>query len=343
MPGSAGLDFDWGAVGAVGVVAAILTEQQEPARLPAVLADDGKDIGHSRFSLPPATDASGSEKVSVPFGSRIRPVTIALTGTLHDPNGVQLPALRQRGALLRQYGGVYLAVSPATDARVPALLAEHGVQVVPGGAEIGTARRAALRAAVADGYDAYLAIDFDRWLHWAGTYPEELAGLPSRIDRQLPRRWYACLGRTARAFATHPAVQRLTETVTNTAISLALGRRLDAVAGASWLSRAGAELVLPRSIETTNATDLEWPALIALVDERRIGMVRCEGLEFETAAFYPDAVAAAGGLDAWLRLTYDHPESWRARAQLSADSIVALARVLESSRRQSNAETDHDG
>ena len=343
MPGGAGLDLNRGAVGAVGVVASILTEQQEPARLPAVLADDGKDIGHSRFSLPPATDASGSEKVSVPFGSRITPVTIALTGTLHDQDGVQLPALRQRGALMRQYDGVYLAVSPATDARVPALLVGHGVQAVPGSAEIGTARRAALRAALDDGHDAYLAIDFDRWLHWAGTYPEELAGLPARIDRQRPRRWYACLGRTARAFATHPTVQRLTETVTNSAISLALGRRLDAVAGASWLSRAGAELILPHSIETTNATDLEWPALIARVDARRIGMVRCEGLEFETAAFYPDAVATAGGLEAWLRLTYDHPESWRARTQLSADSIAALGRVLGSGRPQSEAGTDHDG
>ena len=268
-------------------------------------------------------------------------MTIALTGTLHDPAGVQLPALRRRAALLRQYDAVYLAVSPATDARVPALLAEHGVQRVPGGAEIGTARRAALRAALADGHDAFLAIDFDRWLHWAGTYPEELAAVPARIDQQRPRRWYACLGRTARAFATHPTVQRMTETVTNTALSLALGRRLDAVAGASWLSRAGAELILPRSIETTNATDLEWPALIALVDDRRIGMLRCEGLEFETAAFYPDDIAAAGGLDAWLRLTYDHPESWQSRAQLAADSIAALARVLGSGRHHPETGLDH--
>ena len=165
--------------------------------------------------------------------------------------------------------------------------------------------------------------------------------MPARIDRQRPRRWYACLGRTARAFATHPDVQRLTETVTNTALSLALGRRLDAVAGASWLSRAGAELILPRSIETTNATDLEWPALIALVDPRRIGLLRCEGLEFETAAFYPEAIAAAGGLAAWLHRTYDHPESWRARTQLAADSIAALARVLGSDYRLPDAGSSH--
>jgi hypothetical protein len=265
-----------------------------------------------------------------------------LTGTLHDPAGVQLSVLEQRAFRLRQYEAVYLAVSPETDGRIPALLAAHDVQCVTGGAAIGVARRAALAAAVSDGHDAFLAIDFDRWLHWAGTYPDELAAVPARIDRQRPRRWYACLGRTARAFATHPDVQRLTETITNTALSLALGRRLDAVAGASWLSRAGVELILPRSVEATNATDLEWPALISLVDPRRIGLVRCEGLEFETAAFYPDAIVAAGGLTTWLRRTYDHPASWRARAQLSADSIAALARVLGSNRPQPDIEPDHD-
>ena len=137
-------------------------------------------------------------------------------------------------------------------------------------------------------------------------------------------------------------MQRLTETVTNTALSLALGRRLDAVAGASWLSREGAELILPRSIEPTNATDLEeWPALIALADPRRIGQLRCDGLEFETAAFHPVAIAAAGGLAAWLHHTYDHPESWRARTQLAADSIAALTRVLGTDYRLPDAGSSH--
>lgn len=258
-------------------------------------------------------------------------MSLALTGTLHDPNGVQLPALTHQVQQLQQYDVVYLAVTPATDRRVSDLLAAHGVTRLPGGREIGTARRAALAAAYADGHDAMLAIDFDRWLHWAGAYPDELAAVPARIARQRPVRWYACLGRTARAFATHPRVQRMTETVTNTAGSLALGCRLDAVAGASWLSRPGAGLILPRSIETTNATDLEWPALVYLADRRRLGQLRCDGLEFETATFAGDAITAAGGLEPWLRRTYDRPESWRARTQLAADSIAALARVLDPS------------
>lgn len=257
-------------------------------------------------------------------------MTIALTGTVYDPDGVQLPALARLADSLQRYDGVYLAISPNTAPALHALLAAHGVTHVTGGSETGTARRAALGAAVAAGHDTFLAIDFDRWLHWAGTFPVELAGVPERLSRQRPRRWYACLGRSARAFATHPLVQQMTESVTNTALSLAVGRRLDAVAGASWLSREGAALVLAHSIAPTAATDLEWPALVYRADPRRLGQLRCDGLEFETAAYHAAAVAAAG-LAAWLRHTYDSPASWQSRAQLSADSIAALNRVLRDS------------
>lgn len=256
----------------------------------------------------------------------------ALAGTLHDPRGDLLPALRERAPLLRGYTGVYLATTAATDPRLPAFLAERGAVVVPGDARIGVARRTALAAAVAGddgGAGDVLACDFDRWLHWAGRFPEELAGLPVRLARRRPALWYACLGRTARAFATHPPVQRVAERATNRALSLAVGRRLDATAGAAWLAREGAAAVLRGSVAKTAATDLEWPALIHRADPRRLVGLATEGLEFETAAFWPEAeVAAAGGRDAWVRDRYERPEVWLARLRLATDSVAALCRVL---------------
>lgn len=109
---------------------------------------------------------------------------------------------------------------------------------------------------------------------------------------------------------------------------MAARRRLDATAGACWLSREGAKLVLAGSTEQTKATDLEWPALILKEDRRRLGGVTLEGLEFETAEFHGPEVAAAGGIAAWLRLAYDRPEVWRDRLRLAADSVDALTRVL---------------
>ncbi|MDP9366607.1 MAG: hypothetical protein M3Q10_20665, partial [Chloroflexota bacterium] len=115
----------------------------------------------------------------------------------------------------------------------------------------------------------------------------------------------------------------------NRALSLAVGRRLDATAGACWLSPEGAELVLRGSIEASNATDLEWPALVHRADPRRLAFVALDGLAFETAAFFPAEVAAAGGEAAWIDDRYERPEVWRDRLTLAADSVAALCRVLE--------------
>jgi hypothetical protein len=123
-------------------------------------------------------------------------------------------------------------------------------------------------------------------------------------------------------------VQRSAERATNRALSLLAGRPLDAVAGACWLSGEGAALILRQSTEPTNATDLEWPALILRADPARLAFLRCEGLEFETAAFHLEEVAAAGGGAAWVRARYDQPEVWRDRLRLAADSVAAACRVL---------------
>jgi hypothetical protein len=258
----------------------------------------------------------------------------ALLSTLHDPQGRLLAALRDRGAALAPgaglYGAVYVTVTDASHPAVRAALEAWGAGVIGGAhAQVGAARREALRTAFRAGHETFLYCDFDRWLHWMGRFPDELAALPGRLAGRGGAPWYACLGRTRRAMATHPRVQRVAEGATNRAASLALGRRLDATAGACWLARPGAAHILPRSTEATNATDLEWPALISLAGRRRLTYVATEGLEFETAEFYAPEIAALGGRAAWERVQYERADVWRARLRLAADSVAALCRVLE--------------
>ena len=252
----------------------------------------------------------------------------ALAATLHDPEGRLLVALAARAGHLARYEGVYVAATATTAPAVADLLRSRGVVVLAGDERIGVARRAALGAAAGAGHADVLACDFDRWLHWAGRFPEELAAVPTRLARRRPAAWYACLGRTARAFATHPYVQRVAEAATNYALSLALGRRIDAVAGACWLSREGATLVLQASTEPTNATDGEWPALVFRADPRRLAYVATEGLEFETAEFFAPEIQAAGSTAAWVRSHYDHPGSWRNRLRLATNTVQAACDVL---------------
>jgi hypothetical protein len=249
--------------------------------------------------------------------------------TLHDPRGVFLTLLDRVTTALGLYSLVVIATTPATDVRLTTRLEQLGARVVPGG-QAGEGRRAALTAAGAD-HPAYFSCDFDRWLHWAGFWPDELAGLPERVASVGGKRisaWYVCLGRTARAFATHPAAQRLPETATNRALSAAAGRPLDAAAGAAWLTSEAVEIILAGSHESTAATDLEWPALILRHDPGRLRGLRCEGLEWETPDFHTAEVISAGGLASWTRATFDTPTMWAARLRLAAASGAALERVL---------------
>jgi hypothetical protein len=252
--------------------------------------------------------------------------------TLHDPRGTALTLLDLEpvATALGIYPLVVVATTAATDARLTSKLEQLGAHVVPGG-QAGESRRAALTAAGRE-QPAYFSCDFDRWLHWARFWPDELAALPARVARLAGGRrispWYVCLGRTARAFATHPAAQRLPETATNRALSVAAGRPLDAVAGAAWLTPEAAEIILAGSREPTAATDLEWAALILRRDPSRLRGLRCEGLEWETPDFHAAEITSAGGLAPWTRATFNTPTMWAARLRLAAASGAALERVL---------------
>ena len=252
--------------------------------------------------------------------------------TLHDPRGdfLTLLELEAVSIALGTYPLVVVAASPGTDARVTTRLDQLGACIVPGG-QAGEGRRAALRSAGAD-QPAYFSCDFDRWLHWARFWPDELAALPERVGRLGGKRispWYVCLGRTARAFATHPAAQRLPEAATNRALSAAAGRPLDAAAGAAWLTPEAVANVLAGSREPTAATDLEWPALILCHAPGKLRGLRCEGLEWETPDFHAAEIISAGGLATWTRATFDTPTMWAARLRLAAASGAALERVLD--------------
>ena len=256
----------------------------------------------------------------------------ALVATLHDPLAASLPCLDRPEvvAALHWYPVVTVAATVATDARVTARLQDLGVVLVEGG-RTGVARRAALEASPADLGSSN--IDFDRWLHWLTAWPDELERLPERIhsvaSRQSSEPWCILLGRTDRAFASHPDVQRLPETATNRTLSLEAGKPLDAVSGAVWLSPEGREIVLASSIEESAATDLEWAGLILRRDPERLHCLRFEGLEWETPDFHAAEIARAGGLEQWVQATFDTAEMWTSRLQLAAASVSALQRIMK--------------
>jgi hypothetical protein len=251
--------------------------------------------------------------------------------TVHDPEGRFLPLISLVGESLSWYRSIAIAVTDATDTRVAAALLDLGAEIVPVAAgAIGVARRAALRRSLELALGGgVLACDFDRWLHWARFFPQELGCVPERIVAIRPSPWYVCIGRSERAFATHPRAQRDPEAATNHSLKLAVGFPIDAVGGACWLSPEGAALVLAHSCEPTAATDLEWPAIVYRHEAARLAEIQVDGLEFETPTFYRNEVDGAGRVDEWIEQTYERPEMWRSRLQLTAESVAALTRVLD--------------
>lgn len=253
----------------------------------------------------------------------------ALAVTVHDPEERWLrrfhPAL---SGLVALYGDKAAACTDISSERTRQALADAGFEVAisPSG-QIGQARRDALATVLRRTSAVWIHYaDLDRLLHWYQAFPEELKG----VLASGPCADYVALGRTQRALDTHPTVQILAETLTNTAFSalLRLNRRVDVVAGSCLLSRRAAGVVVRHSREPSNATDLEWPALVL----RELGVMpefrHVEGLEFETADYYAEEIQDAGSLQAWMYTTYNRSAVWIERTKLALDSIAALARVL---------------
>lgn len=256
---------------------------------------------------------------------------VGLVYTVHDPEfriGRVLKGLLPR--LVLPYRGVWGTASPETADETVSLLGRLGpVRRDTANRAIGVARRQALRLALEGPADYFHYCDLDRLLHWWRTHREELV----RTVRLIPGHDYLVIGRTERAFGTHPECQRLTEAITNR-VGTALLRRFnpdigdcDFTAGSVGLSREVAAHLVGQSRAESNATDLEWPVLAAVAGFR-IGFAAVEGLEFETADYYPEEVAAVGSAAAWAeaRITLNE---WVARVRLTYESLLAAREVLK--------------
>jgi hypothetical protein len=228
------------------------------------------------------------------------------------------------------YTGIVVLVTFATGARTIDTLRALNVRVEReqaqdrlGLATMGLARQQTLHhAAEMDTASVHLC-DWDRILHWAEAYPDELRDVVDAI----PRHDVLILGRTPRAFATHPRVQRDTERIVNHAFGLAFGQELDVTAASRGLSRRAVEtlLALPNP-EATVGNDCAWPLYLARVPDFVVGYAATEGLEWETPDRYADEITAAGGLDAWIADFDAKPEHWEFRLQLALHEVAAINR-----------------
>jgi hypothetical protein len=186
---------------------------------------------------------------------------------------------------------------------------------------LGAVRRETLRAGLLAGTPHLQLCDFDRALHWSAHYPGEM----DAVVADLRNYDLLVLGRTERAWATHPPYQAETEPLFNKVFALVTGLPWDIGAGSRGLSRRAAEALLGRSQEPTVGVDAEWPLLLLAHDGFCIGYRPCEGLEFETADRFGPEIEIAGGYAAWEAQMSADPHRWAFRLRVAL--LIAEAAI----------------
>jgi hypothetical protein len=192
-------------------------------------------------------------------------------------------------------------------------------------AKLGAARRAAVELGLRLGAPTLLFCDSDRALHWAERYPDELA----QVVAQLPAHDMVVLGRTERAFASHPRVQRDTEAIVNHVYASVSDQSWDVTAAARGMSRRAAEAILAGCPEISIGTDMAWPLFLQQAGGYALGFVATEGLEYETADRFGREIAQAGGLKQWVAQIDADPRQWATRLDLARLEVEAAVSYMK--------------
>ncbi len=260
---------------------------------------------------------------------------IPLLAAIYDPEGrigallpVELPLL------MPHFSTVTVVCRPDTLPATVAMLRTGGVHVVVDDALTINPRPYMLRYAAArpDWHHVHMG-DFDSALHWARYHPDEL----DRANATIAAHDFVLLGRTARAIGTLPDAQRETEHVINAMFASTTGgveawrigepdgAIADICAGAWGFSHAALRALAPRIAATDIAFHAEWPLLARDTAGLHCAYLPTDGMEYETADRYTDAIAAAGGAEAWHAAQSTDARQWQFRLRYVSEVAEWLA------------------
>jgi len=254
---------------------------------------------------------------------------VALATTYHDPRGVLYDQLQQFLPRLQQvFSGIAANVSPDLHPPTLALLRDAGVDLVQqprdivqhGVPALGRVRRAVVAQALRLNRPFVMYCDGDRVLHWAEHYPDELATVVARMSTHD----FTVLGRTPRAFSSHPRIQSETEAIINRVYAESSGRAWDITAAARGMSRAAAQAIIDDCPDDSIGVDASWPLFLQQRGDYTMTALETEGLEFETATQHPSAVAEAGGESQWKATLDANPNHWIFRLNVARVEVEAM-------------------
>lgn len=251
---------------------------------------------------------------------------VALALIQYDPSGALFDqTVRILPRLQQVFADIAIFANAATAPHSIGYLREHSVRVTAEATQVGLNhlgwfRRSAVQLALHGPCPFILYCDFDRILHWMEFHPQEL----SDVAQQITAHDFTILGRTPRAFATHPRIQRDTEAIINHVFERITVRTWDTGAGARGLSRRAAETIVTGCLDDQISNDVTWPLCLQQLGGFTLGYIETEGLEFETPDRFPAEVAQAGGVAQWSEQLDDDPQHWAARLELARIEVAAM-------------------
>jgi hypothetical protein len=159
--------------------------------------------------------------------------------------------------------------------------------------------------------------DFDRLLRWVETRPDEWRQTVQVVVLS------DCLviGRTERAWDTHPRALRETEAVSNSVFSNLLGLPLDLSAGSKGFSQAAAQVLMANTRpDRPMGADSEWIVLLHRTGFA-VDAIQVDGLDWESADRYQITAAnAQAQRDAAEQYDQD-PQHWSMRVAVAAEIV----------------------
>ena len=259
-------------------------------------------------------------------------MTVALALLYHDPDGKLYEQIGQALPLLTNiFSGIAVCASaianPASLDRwreAGALIEQDAASHTPAYLRLGRARRRTVTLALAHGTSHVLYVDGDRVLHWAVHYPDELRQVASTILKAD----FTVLGRTPRAFNSHPGVQRDTEGILNNVFARATGLQWDVGSGARGLSRRALEAINAHCPDEAISVDVSWPLCLRKLGGYTLDYVLAEGLEFETGDGYNHQRDETGDTQQWLDDLDNDPRRWAFRLKLTQLHVEKLIEYL---------------
>lgn len=167
-------------------------------------------------------------------------------------------------------------------------------------------------------------VDFDRLVHWVLEYPDEV----ENILQEHSGYDYLHIGRSKRAFDSHPETQKNTETIINRIGSETLGfdDEKDLISVCFIFTKTLCQKVLSLENKTSTGFYGTWP-LIFWNNALTKNYIEVEGLEWETPDRFISEIKEIGYSN-WLK-HFQSASEWRKRVRFIDDFTTDLKDLIE--------------